>query len=438
MYRFVSKLLVYSNYEQDELLLTLSQCLRDYAQGADVETTVSRIYGQIKRLLDLATLYGFRDNLWQSYLTFLLMTNENSFTLTTERTTVDKQSSIVKLVKQDLAVFMELFHFDFSDLEKDLQIDCFSTVTQYRAVEKSKKNYFHRISKTIAVLRQQLADANTVDAFYDALVHVYETAGVGMFALNRAFRIKEQNDTVAFLPINNTDSVLLSDLVGYQLQKEQLVANTTAFLHGCPANNVLLYGDAGTGKSTSVKALINEYYDQGLRMIEIYKHQFRNLSEIISIIKHRNYKFIIFIDDLSFEENEIEYKFLKAIIEGGVESRPDNVLIYATSNRRHLIKENWNDRNDMEFHGDVHHSDTMEEKLSLSARFGVSINFNAPDRQLYHEIVLSLAKTQLPFAVETEQLLKLADRWEIRHGGVSCRTAQQFINSLLGKDALEC
>ena len=228
---------------------------------------------------------------------------------------------------------------------------------------------------------------------------------------------------------------MLSDMVGYELQKKQLVENTESFLRGKRANNVLLYGDAGTGKSSSVKALINEYYDSGLRMIEIYKHQFRDLSEIIATVKNRNYRFIIFIDDLSFEENELEYKFLKAVIEGGVETRPDNILIYATSNRRHLIKETWTDRNDMEFSDDMHRSDTMEEKLSLAARFGVTINFNAPNRKLYHDIVKAIAERQLTVKMSEEELLAAANRWELRHGGISGRTAQQFINFLEGKES---
>ena len=218
----------------------------------------------------------------------------------------------------------------------------------------------------------------------------------------------------------------LDDLLGYELQKRELRRNTEAFLAGKTANNVLLYGDAGTGKSTSVKALINEYYDCGLRMIELYKHQFRDLSAVLAEIKNRNYRFIIFIDDLSFEENEVEYKFLKAVIEGGVETRPDNVLVYATSNRRHLIRETWNDRTDMEHHGDIHRSDTMEEKLSLASRFGVAIHYSVPKQREYQEMVKALAARQSIHMNEAE-LLAQANTWEVRHGGFSGRTAQQFI-----------
>lgn len=169
-------------------------------------------------------------------------------------------------------------------------------------------------------------------------------------------------------------------------------------------------------------------------MIELYKHQFRDLSAVIAAVKSRNYRFILFIDDLSFEEHEVEYKFLKAVIEGGVETRPDNVLLYATSNRRHLIRETWNDRNDMEHNGDIHRSDTMEEKLSLASRFGVAINYSIPTREQYYDIVRALAARAGRLDLPEEELLLLANRWEIRHGGISGRTAQQFINYLAGKE----
>ena len=175
-----------------------------------------------------------------------------------------------------------------------------------------------------------------------------------------------------------------------------------------------------------------EYYDRGLRMIEIYKHQFKDLSSVIAQIKNRNYKFIIYMDDLSFEEFEIEYKFLKAVIEGGVETKPDNILIYATSNRRHLIKENWSDRNDMEHSDGMHRSDTIEEKLSLVHRFGVTINYSKPSQKEYFGIVNELARRNGIEMDEKELNLK-ANAWELQHGGISGRTAQQFINYLCGK-----
>ena len=218
--------------------------------------------------------------------------------------------------------------------------------------------------------------------------------------------------------------------MGYELQKRMLRENTEAFLAGRACNNALLYGDAGTGKSSSVKALINEYYDQGLRMIEIYKHEFKDLSAVISAIKNRNYRFIIYMDDLSFEDFEIEYKYLKAVIEGGLESRPENVLIYATSNRRHLIKETWNDVHDMDL--EKHHSDTVEEKLSLVERFGLTINYSTPAQKEYFHIVKELASRYPEIDLSEEELLAQANKWEMTHGGMSGRTAQQFVDYLSG------
>ena len=171
-------------------------------------------------------------------------------------------------------------------------------------------------------------------------------------------------------------------------------------------------------------------------MIEIYKHQFKDLSTVISMIKNRNYRFIIFMDDLSFEEFEIEYKYLKAVIEGGLETKPDNVLIYATSNRRHLIRETWNDRSDMEHSEggeEMHRSDTMQEKLSLVNRFGVTISFSRPNQKEYFHIVKELAKRYENIRLSEEELCAEANKWELSHGGISGRTAQQFINYLAGK-----
>ena len=252
-----------------------------------------------------------------------------------------------------------------------------------------------------------------------------------MFGLNKAFRISSRGDDIVFNAINNMDKVMLSDLIGYEIQKKKLVDNTEAFVEGRKANNVLLFGDSGTGKSTSIKAIVNEYYDRGLRMIEIYKHQFKDLSNVIAAIKNRNYRFIIYMDDLSFEEFEIEYKFLKAVIEGGVETKPDNILIYATSNRRHLIKETWNDRDDVEMDNGMHKSDTMEEKLSLVNRFGVTINYSKPSQKEYFGIVTGLAR-KAGIKMSDEELCAEANKWELSHGGISGRTAQQFINYLLG------
>ena len=430
MYRELANLLLYSDLGEDAILTRLAGIFRNLDAGRyDRDEAVAQIHAQIKRLLDLATDCGFDQNLWQCYLTWLLMTNENSFTRTCERTGV-QEGSVNHFAKSDFAVFYRLFHFDFSKVEQQLGIDCFSTICHYQAIPKRERMYNRDVSQQVQGLRRKLAGAADGGEMFRLTTDYYRQYGYGVFAMNRAFRITRQSgQPVTFLPISNVDHVMLSDLLGYEKQKQELRRNTEAFLEGRSANNVLLYGDAGTGKSTSVKALINEYFDRGLRMIEIYKHQFGDLSAILAQVKNRNYRFIIFIDDLSFEENEVEYKFLKAVIEGGVETRPDNVLIYATSNRRHLIRETWNDRTDMEHHGDIHRSDTVEEKLSLAARFGVSINFNAPTPGEYQDIVRALAR-RAGVTLSDRELLVQANAWEVRHGGFSGRTARQFVNYL--------
>ena len=431
MYRDVARLLMYSDLGEDSILLRLSEILQDWERGGfDRDQLIQRIYREIKRLLELGTACGFDENLWHCYLTWLLMTNRNAFTLTCERSG-SREGSVNGFVKGDFAVFRRLFRYDFSPIEKDLGLDCFTVISHYSALPKRERMYNRDVSWQVRILSRALAQARDEEDVFSLMTSYYRQYGFGLFAMNRAFRVQGHGRELEFLPITNVDRVMLEDLLGYEKQKEELRRNTEAFLAGRHANNVLLYGDAGTGKSTSVKALVNEYFSRGLRMIEIYKHQFEALSAVLAQVKNRNYRFIIFIDDLSFEENEVEYKFLKAVIEGGVETRPDNVLIYATSNRRHLIRETWNDRTDMEHHGDIHRSDTVEEKLSLSARFGVTINYNAPTPKEFQAIVLILAARQ-GIRMEEKELLALANTWEVRHGGFSGRVAQQFVNYIEG------
>ena len=327
MYKEIARLILYRDLGKDNILLKLSGIFQDYEQqkGTPAEL-ITRIYEQMKALLDLATCYGFDKNLWHNYLTFLLLTNENSFSMTSEKVGAN-DGSVNHFAKGDFAIFLKLFHFDFSPIEKDLGIDCFSTICNYHAIQKKERMYNKNVSEKVQLVSEQLEKAEDAEAFFRIITDFYAAYGVGMFGLNRAFRIRHLEDGVEFLPINNTERVMLCDLIGYEIQKKKLIDNTEAFIKGLPCNNVLLCGDAGTGKSTSIKALLNEYYDQGLRMIEIYKHQFKDLSNIIAQVKNRNYRFIIYMDDLSFEEFEIEYKYLKAVIEGGMETKPDNVLI---------------------------------------------------------------------------------------------------------------
>ena len=297
---------------------------------------------------------------------------------------------------------------------------------------KKERRYNKNISDKVQALSAKLAAAKDAEKFFNCVTDFYRQYGVGKLGLNKAFRlVHEEGQEVELVPISNTEHVSFDDLIGYEDQKRRLIENTEAFVEGRPANNVLLFGDSGTGKSSSIKAIINKYYDSGLRMIEIYKHQFRDLSAIIAQIKNRNYRFVIYMDDLSFEEFEIEYKYLKAIIEGGLEVRPDNILIYATSNRRHLINETWKDRNDLHEEDGIYQSDTMQEKLSLVNRFGCTIYYGQPTQKEYFKIVCELAKKQ-GLNMDEDMLCAEARKWELHHGGISGRTAQQFINYVQG------
>lgn len=433
MYREISRFIIYRDMSGDSILSELGKIFEDFDSKSDTEEHLrSRIYVQVRRLLEVATKYGFDNNLWHNYLTFFIITDENPFSLTYEK--AGKQEGTVNsFAINDFQVIKELFDFDFSNIESALGINCFSTLSDYRAISKREQSYNKNVSEKVRALSKQLEKAKDGVEVFEAVADFYRRYGVGMFGLNKAFRVVSDDNDFKICPITNMEPIILSDLIGYDLQKKLLTDNTEAFVNGKGANNVLLYGDSGTGKSTSIKAIVNKYYDSGLRMIEIYKHQFCYLSRVISEIKNRNYRFIIYMDDLSFEDQEVEYKYLKAIIEGGVETKPDNVLIYATSNRRHLIRETWNDKNDSQMMGDIHRCETVEEKLSLVNRFGLSIGYFKPSRTEFDNIVLELAARHPEITLDKEQILAEAHAWEMRNGGISGRTAQQFVNHLYGR-----
>ena len=386
-------------------------------------------YDVLHRLIEVSESHGFEGNLWHNYLTFLIVNQENAYSVACEiRGMVE--GSINRFALHDFAVFKELFDKDLLAAAEALGLPELTAIQDYCRVETGGKVYNTRIRDNIVSLSNRLAKAESPERFQYLVAEFYKNFGVGKFGLHKAFRIVHSDQGAEIVPITNIAHVHLDDLVGYELAKEKLVANTEAFVKGKKANNCLLFGDAGTGKSTSVKAIVNQYYDQGLRMIEIYTHQFQDLNSVIAQIKNRNYKFIIYMDDLSFEEFEIEYKYLKAVIEGGLERKPDNILIYATSNRRHLVREKFSDKEERQ--DDLHKNDTVQEKLSLVARFGVKIYFGSPTPKEFKEIVRVLAEKN-GVSLPTETLLAEANKWELSHGGLSGRCAQQFIDYLLGQ-----
>lgn len=261
------------------------------------------------------------------------------------------------------------------------------------------------------------------------LAAYHRKRGSGLFAQYRGF-IWEGAGREGYLKgIPQPDPVLLEDFIGYEAQRGQLIENTLQFLAGHAVNNVLLYGDRGTGKSSTVKALLNGYHEDGLRMIEMPKLYLADLPEVIRMTRDRPQKFIVFIDDLAFDDDEEHYTALKAVLEGGLESRPGNLVIYATSNRRHLIRERFSDRKGLlsdNPYEEVHASDTIQEKLSLADRFGMTITFESPDQERYLAIVNGLLEKR-GIILPEETVRREAIRWEMRYNGRSPRTARQFI-----------
>lgn len=387
------------------------------------------------RLIDFATKYAICGNVWHSYIAFFAINNQNPFSQSCEYKELSHNDSIYMLGGSDCALLFQLYNID---LEKELGFDSQFVKILSNFVSSNARSYNQIATTIIGKLCNILDNLQDLNKAVDVFAEVFRKCGVGELGLHKAFKIikteelqqKTTANLATILPITRTDERRLVDIIGCDLQKQQIVDNTEAFLQGRQANNVLLYGDGGTGKSSSIKAILNQYYEQGLRIIEVYKHQFSFISDIICQIKDRNYMFIIYLDDLSFEDFEIEYKYFKAIIDGGMETKPSNVLIYATSNRRHLIKESFADKNDMNFDGEMHKSDTIQEKLSLVSRFGLQIYFGAPNQLQYLEIVKQLA-AKFNIQMESSELERKALTWSIRNNGKSGRTAQQFINSLL-------
>lgn len=425
------ELILYKDFNgtDEEIFYPMASIIeRSRRGGMDAKEERQKFYECFHRLLEVSASHGFQGNLWHNYLTYLLISNENAYSRACEiRGNIE--GSINEIALHDFEVFRSFFEFDLEELGRKLGVDCIPVLLHYERFEGNGKVFNSRIRDRICDLSVRLEQTENVSEFKDCVTEFYRDFGVGKLGLHKAFRVEHHENGAEIVPITNIAHVHLDDLVGYELAKKKLVENTEAFVEGRAANNCLLFGDAGTGKSSSIKAIINQYYDKGLRMIEIYKHQFGDLQSVIAQIKNRNYKFIIYMDDLSFEEFEIEYKYLKAVIEGGLEKKPQNVLIYATSNRRHLIRENFSDKE--EVREDMHTSDTVQEKLSLVYRFGVSIYFGAPNKKEFQEIVKVLAEKH-GISMPQEELLLEANKWELSNGGLSGRTAQQFIDHLLG------
>lgn len=376
-------------------------------------------------------------NLWKNHLLNLVLSDENPFSLKCETSGLAGVGNSLKaLVQQDLTELKRLYDFNFDELtaflkEKRPDVDVRPFPSNYSPAKDGSDMEPEFYFTQRYIVKQKLDESRDWMENLEDLAGFYKEVGCGKFGRFWGFILAETSDGIRLAGVPKLDPVRLSDLVGYESQKKQVLENTRQFVKGFSANNMLLYGDRGTGKSSTIKALIHEFGRNGLRMVEVPKYQLIYLREVIAELKGRPQRFIIFIDDLSFEEHEVEYKYLKAMLEGSLEAPPENVLIYATSNRRHLIRE---------FHSDasgddeIKARDTIQEKLSLSDRFGITVIYPSPDREEYLNIVEGLAKSR-GIDIEPSKLRELALRWELWNNERSGRTARQFVDDLEGKIA---
>lgn len=422
----LNELIVYRRLLDDDTVKKICNLIRmsndePQKQNMELKSYYYEIYYNLVRKAEEQQMSG---NLWKNYILMLILEDENVFSLACEKAGEGISQTLYDLVINDMDILKNFYELDWTSIEKSIGIDKVSIENDFQ-VSLAINCFRDQYNQKIKVLQKLFSENASLEVFTRYLIEHYHTIGCGSMAKYTAFRW--ENELVG---IEQPDSVKLEDLIGYKHQKEVLIDNTEAFIKGYKANNVLLYGDKGTGKSSSVKALINQYADKGLRMIELSKYQLSDFTKIVEIVKKRGQRFIVFLDDLSFEDFETDYKYIKSTIEGGLEAKPNNLLIYATSNRRHLIKENWSDRKN--FDNEIHISDSVQEKLSIADRFGITITYLSPNQEQYLNIVNKLARKN-GIDVSADDLKKKAIQWEMSYHGRSGRTAKQFIDHLSAK-----
>jgi uncharacterized protein len=414
-----ASLLLYQSVLQDEVgiaFLDLLQAIR--YTDADARSCL-QAYGSY--FYALSAKYPN----WEDYLITQILISDNPFSrLAQQQDFEDLPRALVAAVEHDLQVLQNLYECSSATLSEWVQTVAhlpISPIVWYREQNISQP-------KKITFLLQ------TLDNWGDAvpeLANYYRQCGTGLFAEYHALRWQEGK----FMGIKYPDPIKLNNLVGYETQKETLIKNTEFLLAGQVALHILLYGSRGSGKSSVVKALVNEYSDRHLRLLEVTKSDLRDLPQIVEQLRGLPQKFIIFVDDLSFEEDDNDFKALKVVLEGTLTARPQNVVVYATSNRRHLIREYFADRPTPKDQDEIHAWDTMQEKLSFGDRFGLTLTFEPADQKTYLQIVQHLAE-QANINITPEDLEYQALQWATRHNGRSGRTARQFIDFLTADIAL--
>jgi uncharacterized protein len=375
---------------------------------------VAIVFGRLWAELALAEERLLPDA-WQSFLVGRMLDDENAFSLGAERGEVS--SSVLRQAGRDLLTLREMFAWDAEALLGRVE----STVPSLAGVWVPWSDPAPEDESPRHTIARKLSAAENWEACVQLLADYFARHGAGSFSRHRVFQWRGGRLRAVVRP----DPVRLDGLISYEREREPLILNTERFLSGLPAHHALLYGPPGTGKSSTVKAVLNQYADSGLRLVEVKKEDLADLASVLENLRGRGPRFVVFVDDLSFEEHEVEYKALKALLEGSVEDPPQNVKIYATSNRRNLIRESFSDRED----DDVHAHDTMQEKLSLAARFGLRLTFPAPNQSRYLEIVAGIARDR-GLKIPREALQERALLWDRWHAGRSGRTAKQLIDEL--------
>jgi hypothetical protein len=408
----ISSLLIYQSIFDDQVMGRLLKLLEAITQ---IESDRSSANRAIYAYGDWFHTLAETNRSWQDYFVDLLLLDDNPFSRQIQsKSLAELPAALITAVESDLEILQDIYNLSLSKIASWLQ----------KAASLTLMPTIWRLdNKSTAFLHRKTEWKKSIVALTD----YYRSHGSGIYAKYRAFRWQGE-----LIGINNPDAIVLSEIVGYEYPKETLIKNTEVLLAGYNALHVLLYGSRGSGKSSLVKALLSEYGDRGLRLIEVTKSDLRDLPDIVDRLRHLPQKFIIFVDDLSFEEDDEAFKSLKVVLEGSLTAKAQNVVVYATSNRRHLVREYFVDRPRPSDADEVHSWDTVQEKLSFSDRFGLTLTFEPANQDTYLTIVkhlAALAKIEL----SREDLEFRAKQWATRHNGRSGRTARQFIDFLQGE-----
>lgn len=429
---------LYRNVVEDYLVQMYLDLLKEVVKN---DTEPSRLIKQYNRFTAaLVSKSGGGLHCWENYLLDLIMKDENPFSRQAAiHEANDIPTALKKAAEQDLHNLQAIALVPAGLIRETVSKK--AGLGQEEFLPDWQATYFRQLNdkKSKEEIKSLFHALPRWEEGLEGISRYYRKNGVGIFGEYHAFRWVHTNGNGELAGVSRLDALRLDQLYEYEREHARIIQNTEQFLKGYPANNVLLYGDRGTGKSSTVKALVKRYGDRGLRLIEIRKQDLADFPLVISMLAERPQRFILFVDDLSFSEQEGQYRELKALLEGGLESRPENVLVYATSNRRHLVQEKHADKEAVNFDpemDDVRHLDTLQEKLSLADRFGITVTFSAPDQRRYLAIVEKLAEER-GLKIEKEELHQRAIKWEMSFNARSARTARQFVDYLEGQLALE-